>query len=120
MLMAKKKEALMHHQAEEEQYANRFRREGEEYLREEHERFVSGRKKAISHQEQLSNQIEATRAANAKIDMSERERQMNRQMLLKVAGDEELMKKIQAKLTVDKTRATSAPWTAGGVDDDDV
>merc|ERR1719230_2483220 len=106
----KKKEAFQTHQQEESQYANRFRREGEEYLREEHDRFVSNRKKAIEHQEKLSAQMEATRAANAKVDMSERERQMNRQMLLKVAGDEELMTKIRAKLTVgQQARAASAP-----------
>ena len=71
---------------------------------------------------QLSSQIEATRAANAKVDMSERERQMNRQMLLKVAGDTELMEKIKSKLTVGQTRAASAPLIGfgGGGDDDDV
>lgn len=104
---------------EETQYAQRFRREGEEYLREEHERFKSSRLKSIDHQAALAGQIEATRSANAKVDMSEREREMNRSMLLKVAGDPSLMEKIKGKLTIgQQARAKSAP-TIGFSDYDD-
>merc|ERR1719230_1088434 len=99
----KKKEAFQTHQQEESAYANRFRREGEEYLREEHDRFVSNRKKAMEHQAMLSSQIQATRAANAKVDMSERERQMNREMLLKVAGDQDMLSS-----QIEATRAANA------------
>ena len=41
MLMMAKKQAKDAANADEANYANRFRREGEEYLREEHDRFVS-------------------------------------------------------------------------------
>ena len=125
MLMMAKKQAKDAANADEANYANRFRREGEEYLREEHDRFVSNREKAIEHQAELSAQIEATRASQAKIDMSERERAMNRQMLLKLAGDEEMMKKIQTRLSVNagagKTvRENPIGFGSGGDDDEDL
>ncbi len=125
MLMMAKKQAKDAANTDEANYANRFRREGEEYLREEHDRFVSNREKAIEHQAELSAQIEATRASQAKIDMSERERAMNRQMLLKLAGDEEMMKKIQTRLSVNagagKTvRENPIGFGSGGDDDEDL
>ena len=57
--------------------------------------------------------------------MSERERAMNRQMLLKLAGDEEMMKKIQTRLSVNvgagKTvRENPIGFGSGGDDDEDL
>ena len=113
-IMEEKKKILDSDAEYEKEYANRFRREGEEYMREEQERFAENRQKMKKHQQLLTEQIDYQQNQEKNIEMSERERAMNKSMLLKVAGDKDLMAKIKAKLTAGQmNKAQSAPSIIG-------
>ena len=97
----------------ERQFAARFLRESEDFLRDEKNKFENMRKRMIDHQKALTMQMDHAKAAAASIEMDDRERQMNRDLLRKVKQDKALLDQLQKRLQANQNkkmqRSSSTP-----------
>ena len=97
----------------ERKFAVRFLRESEDFLRDEKNKFENMRKRMIEHQKALTMQMDHAKAAAASIEMDDRERQMNRDLLRKVKQDKALLDQLQKRLQANQNkkmqRSSSTP-----------
>ena len=83
---------------QERQFAERFLRESEDFLRDEKTKFETRRIKMIEHQDMLTTQMNENKSKHTS-EMDDRERQMNRDLLKKVTEDKDLLNALQKRLT---------------------
>ena len=86
----------------------RFLRESEDFLRDEKNKFDFMRTKMVEHQKALTQQMKAVKRAAKNVEMDDRERQMNRDLLNKVKEDKTLLDALQKRLTATQKMKRSA------------
>merc|ERR1712091_596974 len=92
----------------EREFAVRFLRESEDFLRDEKNKFDFMRTKMVEHQKALTQQMKAVKRAAKNVEMDDRERQMNRDLLNKVKEDKTLLDALQKRLTATQKMKRSA------------
>ena len=92
----------------ERQFAVRFLRASEDFLRDEKNKFDFMRTKMVEHQKALTQQMKAVKRAAKNVEMDDRERQMNRDLLNKVKEDKTLLDALQKRLTATQKMKRSA------------